>query len=148
VIALKVNRIEWRPGFSVGIENIDDQHKTLIRALNDVAESLERGDADDCVRVYEEFLRLSVEHFASEERILFSSGYPQAQEHADHHRRLLKMAEDAQTQCRNQVLNRQTTECFNALLEFLIGDLLEADIQFKSFLEELDKDRLRQVITH
>ncbi|TAN57372.1 MAG: hypothetical protein EPN26_02585 [Rhodospirillales bacterium] len=145
---MKFNRIEWRPGFSVGIENIDNQHKSLIRALNDVAASLEKGDADECVLVYDEFLRLSAEHFASEERILFSSGYPHAQEHADHHLRLLKMAEEAQAQCKSLVLNRQTTECFNALLEFLIGDLLEADIKFKSFLEELDKDRLRQFVTH
>ncbi|MBF0168381.1 MAG: hemerythrin domain-containing protein [Alphaproteobacteria bacterium] len=143
---VRIRRLEWRPGFSVGIEVIDGQHKTMIDALNSVGEALERGDAEGCVRLYGDFLRLSSDHFAAEELVLFSSGYPKAQEHADHHKRLLEMAELAREQCLKRVLSHQETECFNALLEFLIGDLLEADIQFKSFLEEMDRTTRKKVL--
>lgn len=134
----KRSRLEWRPGFSVGISRIDDQHRGMIDALNEIGQAMEAGDSHACERLFGKFLALSRDHFDSEEKVLFASGYPKAQEHADHHRQLLNKAVEAQEQCRHLMATNNMAECFNTLLEFLIGDLLEADIQFKSFLEEMD----------
>lgn len=138
----KSSRLEWRQGFSVGIPRIDQQHRGMIDALNEFGQALEAGDLEVCNHLFGKFLLLSREHFEAEERVLFAAGYPKAQEHADHHQRLLRMAEEAREQCRQLLANQNQTECFNTLLEFLIGDLLEADIQFKSFLEEMDAGEL------
>lgn len=135
---IKRSRLEWRQGFSVGISRIDDQHRGMIDALNEIGLAMEDGDTEGCDRLFGKFLDLSRDHFESEEKVLFASGYPKAQEHADYHRQLLAMAEKAREQCRQLMAANQMDECFNSLLEFLIGDLLEADIQFKSFLEEMD----------
>lgn len=141
---MKAARLEWRNGFSVGIPVIDDQHRGMIDVLNDVGEAMARNDHAGCDRLFSRFLELSKAHFASEERVLFASGFPQAEEHARRHHDLLDMAMDAQARCRKLLQNSQLTECFNALLEFMVGDLLDADILFKSYLEEMDvKDRQR-----
>lgn len=134
----KSSRLEWRQGFSVGIPRIDEQHRGMIDALNEIGEAMEAGDSNGCDRLFGKFLSLSRDHFEAEERVLFASEYPKAQEHADHHRHLLAMAEEAREECRRLIESNNLTTCFNTLLEFLIGDLLEADIQFKSFLEEMD----------
>lgn len=140
-------RLEWRNGFSVGIPSIDEQHRGMIEVLNEIGQAMADNDHVGCDRLFVRFLDLSKAHFVSEEKVLFASGFPKAREHARRHSELLDMARQAQERCRRLMESRQLTECFNGLLEFMIGDLLEADIQFKSYLEELDAKDLQRLIS-
>ena len=42
--------IEWNESFSVGVKAMDDQHKGLANALNDLHAAMKAGRAKDLIR--------------------------------------------------------------------------------------------------
>ncbi|MBI4969105.1 MAG: hemerythrin domain-containing protein [Rhodospirillales bacterium] len=135
-------RLEWRDSFSVGIAAIDDDHRRMIGVLNEITASLVKKDYVLCEELFDRFITLAADHFLREERYLYAANYPKAAEHASHHGRLLVMAGQVRERCRNLIKADQMSECFNDMVSFLVDDILGADIQFKSYLDEHRVDRL------
>jgi hemerythrin len=81
--------LEWSEEFSVGVDQLDEEHIALFALFNDVCAAVEEGRPP---RETETLLRALLdetsEHFASEERLIAATGYPGLTEHADHHREL------------------------------------------------------------
>lgn len=81
--------LEWSEEFSVGVEQMDEEHIALFAIFNDICAAVEEGrpskETEALLRI---LLNQTREHFASEERLLASSGFPGFTEHADHHRQL------------------------------------------------------------
>ena len=80
--------IEWMPSLSVGVREIDAQHKNLVAYINELAAAREEGRAREAVSPLLAKLQAYVlEHFALEERYFDSFGFPGAiahkKEHAD-----------------------------------------------------------------
>ena len=78
--------IEWRDDFSVGVEEIDKQHKQLLEKINELSEAI----ASDVKRstIAEMLAALQVysnEHFATEEAYLKEKGYGGLQDHLAQH---------------------------------------------------------------
>jgi len=75
---------------------MDEQHAVLMDTLNEIRLALVRGQGrdqvSDALNRLIEFTRM---HFASEEQLLESHGYPGVSEHRDAHRKLLGQIEDA-----------------------------------------------------
>jgi len=134
-------RLEWRESFSVGIPAVDDDHRRMIAVLNEITASLEEKDYARCEELFDRFIKLAADHFQREERYLYAANYPQAAEHSSHHGRLLVMAGEVRERCRQLIKADQMSECFNDMVAFLVDDILGADIQFKSYLDEYHVDR-------
>lgn len=75
----------WTPGMTVGIANVDAQHRELFVRLNDLVTALRRGaggaELDRVIGFLEGYVR---HHFAEEEELMQAAGYPGC----DGHRRL------------------------------------------------------------
>jgi len=83
-------RFEWRPEYSVGVEEIDAQHQELFRRAGMFVESLRRRSRQE-IGILLSFLRLyAVTHFGAEENWMRRSSYPGAAEHAKQHDRFMK----------------------------------------------------------
>ncbi len=81
---------------------MDDQHAVLMDTMNELSQSVARGDGreqvcEDLNRLIE-FTRM---HFSSEERLLEENDYPGVSEHRDAHQRLLVQIEDAANRARH-----------------------------------------------
>ena len=133
---MSLNRLRYMPSFAVGIEEIDRDHQELIELSNKIADSIEAGDFPTCDQLFATFMAQCEAHFTREEVHLFASGYPEAAHHAEQHQELLDRADAARIYCREKILNAQAGECYAKLIDFLVADVLKADIRFKSFLEE------------
>jgi hemerythrin len=82
-------RFEWQEFYAVGVEEIDSQHKELFEKINELsAQGIRgvRGASRDLTRSVLEFVRL---HFAREEALLETGGYPRMEEQRVEHGRLL-----------------------------------------------------------
>ncbi|MBL0165978.1 MAG: bacteriohemerythrin [Propionivibrio sp.] len=81
---------EWSDNLSVGIEQIDEQHKTLIELINRLYVEMVSNDAE--VETVEEILNELVHytnvHFGFEERLLFDFGYRDIGTHGKYHDQL------------------------------------------------------------
>ncbi|WP_421903566.1 bacteriohemerythrin [Maridesulfovibrio sp.] len=84
-----MTRIEWHDGLNLGIEEIDEQHRSLIGMVNDVLEAFEKGEKDTAVdRMLGQLHEYTVLHFNAEEKYMEKIEYPHIQEHRQLHAKL------------------------------------------------------------
>ncbi len=83
--------IEWDEKFSVGIQEIDNQHKKLFHIIDTVFEGVaERCDREMLERAFDEVLDYTRYHFSTEESYFEKYHYPDAEEHKKQHAKLIK----------------------------------------------------------
>lgn len=82
--------IEWQPTYELGIEAIDAQHRYFANLINLLSDELRKTDHRDYQdSLLNELVAYARFHFISEENLMFRSGYPQLDEHRQHHRELI-----------------------------------------------------------
>ena len=90
--------IKWTPKYSVGIEEIDKQHKILMEMINDSYE-LSKKETDDkkLKMIISDLLEYTRVHFSTEERYFKKWDYPYSEEHMiAHEEMILKVLEFAE----------------------------------------------------
>jgi hemerythrin-like metal-binding protein len=86
--------IEWTGALSVGIDEIDGQHKGLVAMINDLATAVEEGKGKVAeAAILERLAAYTVEHFSLEERLFAERGYPAANAHKAEHDNFVKRVE-------------------------------------------------------
>ncbi|MBF0247132.1 MAG: hemerythrin family protein [Alphaproteobacteria bacterium] len=86
---------EWTNDMSVGIGEIDRDHRKLVSYLNELGLACMGGQGTE---ILEDILQSLVEytrvHFANEEDIMRKVGYPDFDEHRERHARLVSELDD------------------------------------------------------
>ena len=78
--------IQWTDEWSVGNEEIDEQHKELFERINALLDAVGRARSNDEVATTMAFLETYVNrHFRDEERLMTISGYPDREAHCAKH---------------------------------------------------------------
>jgi hemerythrin len=87
--------IAWSEAFDVGIPEIDNQHRELIETFNRLVDTLhsEEGQVVPLVIMNELTGKVKV-HADYEERLMRTSGHPEADAHAEEHRGFIRDIED------------------------------------------------------
>jgi len=81
---------EWEPSLSVGDSYIDAQHALLYYLIAQLKEALASDEGrHHLVKIIDEVKKYATFHFASEENHMAEMGYPDRQEHARIHTRML-----------------------------------------------------------
>jgi hemerythrin len=87
-------RIEFDPVLLTGIDEIDDQHRELFSRIGQLLEaSRNRRSREEVVRLLEFLGEYVIEHFAAEERIMATQGYPRMDGHRAEHVQFIKELE-------------------------------------------------------
>lgn len=120
--------IEWRQGFKVNIQQVDDEHQhlfTLVKALN----------LDSVQQTVEELLDYVVVHFSNEQALMERSGYPAFEQHLKLHEDFAGHVADflgsgdSWTEERVQELRR-------FLNKWLVGHIMTHDLRFGKWYAE------------
>jgi hemerythrin len=85
-----VTLLEWRPQYSVGVEEVDHEHRLMIGLINSLHERL--GQERSGERVEEFFAEIHADiaaHFALEEKVMRDRHYDALAAHKADHERLL-----------------------------------------------------------
>lgn len=126
--------IQWQPSFSVGVEMIDEQHRLLVKMINDLYAALGAGESRKALEKM--ISRLSVYaamHFAREEHYFTLFAYPQTKAHMQAH-------DDFEDQVyqfeRDFKAGKQelSIEIMNFLSTWLVEHITKTDRQFGPFL--------------
>ena len=79
--------MDWDSDYSVGIHEIDEQHRTLVEHVTAIERSVSEGERWGTVHVALARLTIFTEiHFAVEESLMRIHDYPRLEEHANEHR--------------------------------------------------------------
>ena len=69
--------IRWDDRLSLGVDEIDNQHRQLLGYCNDMIAAVHKGRGQEAVaKVFSQLRDYTVTHFASEERYMERIGYP------------------------------------------------------------------------
>lgn len=87
--------VEWSNDLSVGIEEIDIQHQTLVELVNEMHQAIHDRHGNDVVfdilNRLAEYTRI---HFAVEESLMRILGYPDYEAHKEEHIKLIDTVQD------------------------------------------------------
>ena len=127
----------WDHVLSVGIDEIDEDHRRLVDLFNILNHSVADGaDSDYVAAVLEELINCTVWHFSHEERLMLKYGYRGTDDHKMDHRDLINGARELQ-QKYLQVGELDEKEDLQFLERWLTEHILVADNRLGSYLIEV-----------
>jgi hemerythrin len=78
--------IEWNEKYSVNISTIDEEHKELIRIINEAIVSKQHhNDLEEISILLKELTMYALKHFSTEETYMVEFNYPEFQNHKKEH---------------------------------------------------------------
>ena len=125
--------VEWSDALSVGIEEIDEQHKVLADLVNRMHQAIHERHGSDVVReILTELAEYTRIHFAVEESLMRILNYPDYENHKAVHEELLKHV----VELREKVESGKTAigfELMHFLKNWLTKHIMEEDMAYSSF---------------
>lgn len=128
--------IEWIDDYSVGIEEIDNQHKKLVSILNELHESLKWGKGEEQTgAVLDKLVKYTVYHFKYEEKLFDTYDYPDSTEHKRFHTDLVHQVSGYYTSFREGNTG-VGLEIYKFLKNWLFDHILGSDKRYAAYLNQ------------
>jgi len=132
-----VKDIVWDQVLSVGLDEIDEDHRKLINIFNILNHSVMEAESPDYLTaVLQELINCTVWHFSHEERLMLKYGYDEIEEHKAEHQELIKSAKELQQeilQAEKPVSNKD----IEFLERWLAEHILTTDMRLGSYLSRV-----------
>lgn len=126
--------MSWTDAYSVGIAEIDKQHKKLIDLINALHEAMAKGQAKAVIgKVLGELISYCATHFATEERLFDQHGYADTAEHKEKHHKMTGKVLALQQQF-EQGKATITLDVMDFLQQWLDKHILGTDKKYGPFL--------------
>lgn len=138
--------IQWKDRYNIGYKDIDEQHKRLLKVLNELIDLVDQGgDPDRVSGIFSRLCAYALEHFSTEERYMAAAGYPglqrQQSEHAQFVDQLLSF---------NQSYNPSDPHLLDATLAFLkswyLDHIIRSDMDYVPSLKRYHAEARIQAI--
>jgi hemerythrin len=123
----------WSDNLSVGVDQIDIQHKRLVEILNTLHEAMLRGSQkQDLERVMMDLLSYTRYHFSFEEKLMVVAAYPDLAAHQRKHQAMVAQVSGyAQQVAEGRAL--VSIKLLDFLKQWLSQHIQETDRQFGEF---------------
>jgi len=126
----------WGEDLKLGINSIDEEHKELVRMVNQLHRALKsRTGAKESGRILTELTDYTVSHFAHEEELFAAHDYPDRADHEKIHKDLVEKVIAFKTQF-DQGKAGLSMELMDFLTNWLRHHILEKDKAYVAFLKE------------
>jgi len=129
--------IEWSEKISVGIQEIDEQHKQLVELINRLFDAMTTGKEKVQVakEILNELTQYTIVHFSVEESLFRIFDYPDYEQHCEKHNSLReKVAEiNAKVQQGERMI---TPELLTFLKKWITNHIMVEDKAYSPFFLE------------
>ena len=137
---------DWDDRYSVGVAQIDAQHRRLIEMINCLYEGMQRRGGADALAaaldemttlavVIEELIAYCMYHFSTEESLMSRYAYPDSPSHRDAHAELTDRVHTFQRDF-DAGKAVSSADLAQALQAWLTDHILHTDMQLGRFLTE------------
>lgn len=87
--------LTWNDGMSIGVAEVDAQHRQLLVLTNDTEAAVAAGASrEQAAQALQRLCDYVVEHFATEEALMDPEGYPEYDRHMTEHMECTNLALD------------------------------------------------------
>ncbi|NOX90816.1 MAG: hemerythrin family protein [Calditrichaeota bacterium] len=131
-----MDKISWKDEYSVGIKEIDAQHKKLINIMNRLIEMRNaRVDSELISETLTEMTEYASKHFETEEKYMVEYDYPDYDAHKKVHKEFKKKTAFF---CVDTMSHKETIpiEILTFLKDWWINHILKSDMKYKEFFRE------------
>jgi len=129
--------IVWDKILSVGVEEIDEDHRKLVNIFNILNHSLLKRESPDYIAAtLAELINCTVWHFSHEERLMLKHRYEGLEEHKAEHQELINSAKELQ----QKILQSDkpvVDEHIEFLERWLTVHILTTDLRLGSYLSQV-----------
>ncbi|MCX8027333.1 MAG: bacteriohemerythrin [Thermodesulfovibrionales bacterium] len=127
--------IQWNDDLSIGVQEIDDQHKGLVEMVNTLYEAMKSGENKELINNMVFKLKdYAIYHFDTEERYMQEHQYPAFADHKAKHKdfcvKVLTIDKDLQSG-----KGALSMEILNFLTDWLVKHINETDKKMGVFLK-------------
>ena len=81
---------QWKSSFCSADPQVDEDHRALFRLLDRLATHRRESDIEDLNPLLDELIEYTFAHFAREEEVMKTQGYPRLTEHSEQHQVMRK----------------------------------------------------------
>ena len=128
--------VTWSDKLSVGVKGIDEQHTVLFDTINELHAAMMKGQARAIVgELLARLLMYTRNHFAEEERMMETAGYPDLPQHRILHRNLAKQVEDYNARFQNGDIGL-STDLAGFLSDWLKKHILAIDQSYGPYMNQ------------
>jgi hemerythrin len=131
-----MEKVTWDAKLSIGIEEIDRQHKQLIAMLNQLIElegvSVDSETISDTLTKMTDYADY---HFNSEEQFMLEHAYPEYETHKREHVEFMRKTAELSM---GTMMYKKTVpaELLTYLKEWLVEHIMASDRQIKTYIEQ------------
>lgn len=129
--------IVWSDHFSVGIESMDNQHKVLVKLINQLYSSLQKSriTPQELEEVLSELVKYVDIHFTSEEKLMEKYNYPDYHQHLQQHKKFINAVTAFKDDYHKGISNIDFS-LLNFLRSWLLEHILEEDKHYGDYIAE------------
>jgi hemerythrin-like metal-binding protein len=134
---MEMNPFKWKDSFSVGIKEMDDQHKDFFDILNRLGETAGGNKGMEVVGpVLRQLDEYSRHHFAEEENWLKIVGYPGLQYQKKQHEFFISQVTELQDKF-SKGDSKIPMSTLEFLRDWLLNHILDIDKKYETFMLEV-----------
>lgn len=134
-MAAKENLVQWEDSYSLGLEQIDDQHKTLFNIMNRLWSAIvRRAEAVEMDVILGELEQYTVSHFTAEETFMRAAAFSGFEGHKKQHEDFIARLQSARvgTQSGKHI----SLELLHFLRDWLVNHIM---VQDRAYADEYAK---------
>ena len=130
------DRVEWKESYTVGVADLDNDHKRLIELINrfQTAYKYHTGEEFE-LQALNELVDYTRYHFEREEKMMEEAGYPDLEEHKEIHRNMIVKVGRFQKEYQ-QTGHEALDGVASFLSEWLIDHINGTDKKYSPFLSK------------
>lgn len=134
----------WNEGLSVGVAEIDNQHKELFNRINNLLDACKQGKGSEEIERTINFLSdYVITHFGTEENLMVRYNYPDYASHKEKHEKFNKKFAELKMQIQKEGSGLLTTLGTNHLLiDWWLNHIGKVDKALGVFLKGKQKDKV------
>lgn len=130
--------LTWDETFVLGIDEIDEQHRTIIEQFASFSEAIQAGTAKDVLSETALFLvEYAGEHFATEERYMQECDYPRIEEQRREHQDFTNDAEELVRKIADEGASRELAAALaGKMIRWVIQHIRNHDRDMVDYVKE------------
>lgn len=127
--------INWEHKYELGVEDIDYQHHYFVNLINRLSDEL-ANTTDNAYRtsLIAELNAYARFHFKSEENMMMRAGFPELDQHKEHHRDLIDKLSYQESMLTINESEEDSRELIEFLVQWFLHHTAAEDRRFADFL--------------
>lgn len=128
--------IKWTDSYSVGIEEVDNQHKGLVIIINELFSYMSQGKAKENLSdIFDHLTDYTKLHFSVEESMLVKYAYPDYEQHKFEHTKFIDKMNELKSDFQSGKITI-SLEILSFLKDWLINHIQHTDKKYSEHIKK------------